>query len=1447
MPLNGKLTKAEVTALENSYLSYEGVLGPNQLLYDLDELLLTRGNGQGLKLYDKLLDDAHIYAVMRKLAGAIASREWTVTPGSDKRLEKKAADIVREQLLNLNTKDINPTEENHTSVKGFDALTTAFVMGGVLNGRHFGEVMWATEGNRTIAVEVRSRDPRQFAFAKGNYGYVLRHLTKENSWSGVEVPLKKILAWSHGGLDGNPYGRAMGRVLFWPNFFKKNGIRFWLKFVERFAAPKPTGRYPRGATPQQVAELRAALAAFANETEIAIPEGMLIEYLEAASSGTIDTYQSLCAFMDAQISRAVLGETGTTDQTGSGGSRARDQVGNEVRLEISKAIADSLSYSFNRLATWITDYNLPGAIPPKIWRVFDEQEDLNGRVNRDKTLFDLGYRINAETVTSTYGEGYDQAGGETEKPALISSLGVGGVQALTGLLTQAATGQLPRDNAIAALVSVFGIDEAAAGKMVPDAPEPATPQANPLDQLFGGQDGGNINGNVSGGTDGGNNSVGAGAAFSEDEGDRTLFAEPSQDTADRIVEKARPLIRGAIAPWLTTITNFVEQAQTLEEIRDGLVDLYPDLDGAAFAEAMGQAMLLSDLAGRDEVLGDDADVAFGEMLEAAIATGTIEFAASSGKKPNCNAAKSHFCQTANGRGSCVPLSKKCAVLPTGNQVPASGFVAPTSPATTSPAAAPPPAAKAKTTKAKKTAAAAPPATVPPVTPAVPATVGASPAAKAPAIAVQTNDFELKSKRDALVAKFGHSTIDDAEANTKKLLADSGVYMKVPNAEVMAFVLGDKFKTAHELGGRPGAPPPGDADDYLGARARVEKKVLGVARDIDGSDRPKYGYLGGKDLNGAEHLDVSGAYGNITVEFKPEVRDRATFTGADSFKSGIASKIDAPNAASLVSVTKRGIDQNLSQDHDTQLKKASNAKNLSELAEGLAPQGNTYLEAQIHGQLTPKDIKALHFRPTGYHDSPSPEVVKFAKDQGVDIYINGKLTPHDKIKPQLAPARIRDLSNAVTKGDVSKTEDLVARLETDLKTQQTKAPGKFGGADPMQNLLAQKAGFADKPKVVDSAEFDKLAASSHIVMYRGVNDGLGATGKAIQQQFMDGDYHSGHGVYGHGNYFAHGANTRNGIIQKGSGSDALDKQAKDVAIDYSTRGYTKGSSIIRTALSEDAKIATSAQVIQLQRTFAQKIDAEIEVRKKAALDHAPKLTPKAADVINKDVDAMNGSFTLSMSKERISKEYTGTFGRRDLTTATYVLDGKNKRPEFLGSALRKFGLTDTIDYQLTDPSGKPNVHLTDAPMELKKYMQEKYKDKIPVASRNNGLNWIKFDSADEMNAAIEESVKELIVIKKHGALGTRKAGDPTADGYKWSKNAGESLKRLKDEFGLSSSDKEEPVNARFAIAMGIDAVAVSSTTGKADERSQYINVLNRSKLIVDSKIYKPTEIKKVKRP
>lgn len=76
------------------------------------------------------------------------------------------------------------------------------------------------------------------------------------------------------------------------------------------------------------------------------------------------------------------------------------------------------------------------------------------------------------------------------------------------------------------------------------------------------------------------------------------------------------------------------------------------------------------------------DATFAELIEAAL-NGTLDFAAplfgkgskADHKRPNCNPVKSHFCQRPGGRGSCVPLSKKCKFKPTGQVKQAADFVA----------------------------------------------------------------------------------------------------------------------------------------------------------------------------------------------------------------------------------------------------------------------------------------------------------------------------------------------------------------------------------------------------------------------------------------------------------------------------------------------------------------------------------------------------------------------------------------------------------------------------------------------------------------------------------------------------------------------------------------------------------------------------------------------------
>ncbi len=354
------------------------------MLENLDDTLRTRGGAKGLKIYDELERDAHAYAVLQKRKLAVTARPWRVDPASDRRDDKKAAELVRGELQAL----------------GFDQLT-AGLLDATLKGFAVGEVLWALDGARVIAREVRMRDQRRFAFTED---LALRLLTRERSIEGERLPERKFIIHRFGAKDGSPYGLGLGHKLFWPVFFKRQDITFWLTFADKFGSPTAIGKYPTGTTPSEQDTLLSALKAISQDAGIIVPDGMLVELLEASRAGSIDTYEKLARYMDEQISECVLGETLTTN-IGQAGSRAASETHNDVREELARADADLLSDTLNAtLVRWIVDYNLPGAGYPTVYRVFEEPEDLAKRAAVDKALHEMGYEPESiEQINETYG------------------------------------------------------------------------------------------------------------------------------------------------------------------------------------------------------------------------------------------------------------------------------------------------------------------------------------------------------------------------------------------------------------------------------------------------------------------------------------------------------------------------------------------------------------------------------------------------------------------------------------------------------------------------------------------------------------------------------------------------------------------------------------------------------------------------------------------------------------------------------------------------------------------------------------------------------------------------------------------------------------------------------------------------------------------------------------
>ena len=376
---------------------------------ELDDTLLSRGQGKGLKLYDEIERDCTVYGDLQKRKLAVISRAWQVDPASEAPLDVQAADIVRAQLA---SESLN---FDHVCLNLLDAI---------LKGYSVGEVMWEYDGSEIVVAEIMPRDQRRFLFGDD---YQLRMRTLQSMIPGDALPERKFIVHTFGAKDGSPYGLGLGTRLFWPSFFKRKGISFWLTFLDKFASPTPKGTYPNGTTASDQAKLLQALDALSQSAGVIIPQGMVIELMQAASRGEAG-YENLCRYMDEQITHAILGESPISK--GSGGQAASAAITrNEVRLELVQADSDLLSATLNStLVKWISEFNVPGATSPRVWRKVEAQKDLGAVATRDLNICNMGYKPTLDYITKTYGEGWVEAPPATVKGPADYQGGPGGLK-----------------------------------------------------------------------------------------------------------------------------------------------------------------------------------------------------------------------------------------------------------------------------------------------------------------------------------------------------------------------------------------------------------------------------------------------------------------------------------------------------------------------------------------------------------------------------------------------------------------------------------------------------------------------------------------------------------------------------------------------------------------------------------------------------------------------------------------------------------------------------------------------------------------------------------------------------------------------------------------------------------------------------------------------------------
>lgn len=348
-------------------------------------------------VYDRILMDDQVFSTFQQRRLAVVSYNWHVLPGDDSDPRSvEAADRFSKTIDRL----------------GWDRITDKMLYA-TFYGHSVAEVMWGPGPDNLLDFRaVRVRHARRFRF---NDKAELRLLTR-TAPMGEQLPPRKFWTVTCGGSnDDELYGRGLAEWLYWPTLFKKNGLRFWNTFLDKFGSPTAVGKYRPGTPRTEINKLLGALQAMATDSGIVVPEGVAIELLEAARSGTAD-YHTLCRYMDAAIAKIILSQTMTTD---NGSSRSQAEVHAGVKLEVVKSDADLLSDSFNEgPARWWTDINYGTDVAsPRLMREVEEESDTKAEAETDKVLYELGWERDDESFHDNYGEGYRRRETPDAKPA----------------------------------------------------------------------------------------------------------------------------------------------------------------------------------------------------------------------------------------------------------------------------------------------------------------------------------------------------------------------------------------------------------------------------------------------------------------------------------------------------------------------------------------------------------------------------------------------------------------------------------------------------------------------------------------------------------------------------------------------------------------------------------------------------------------------------------------------------------------------------------------------------------------------------------------------------------------------------------------------------------------------------------------------------------------------
>lgn len=327
--------------------------------------------------------DLHYAGVLATRKRSVAQLEISIDPAGEDAASIEHADMVRAWLQRDELQD-----------ELFDILDA------VGKGFSVTEIVWDSSEGQWQPARLEARPQSWFDFKREDG----RTLMLRDQGGLVPLAPYKFIVPTMRAKSGLPIRSGIARLACWAVMLKAFTQRDWSIFVQTYGQPVRLGRYGPEASTRDRDVLWQAVANIAQDCAAIIPKSMEIEFVRAeAASENSKLYSDRADWIDRQMSKAVIGQTATTDAIAGG--HAVGQEHRQVQEDIERADARVISAVLNRdlVRPWVDLEYGPQQTYPRLRVGRVETVDVPKVVDAVTKLVPLGLKVEAAQMYDLIG------------------------------------------------------------------------------------------------------------------------------------------------------------------------------------------------------------------------------------------------------------------------------------------------------------------------------------------------------------------------------------------------------------------------------------------------------------------------------------------------------------------------------------------------------------------------------------------------------------------------------------------------------------------------------------------------------------------------------------------------------------------------------------------------------------------------------------------------------------------------------------------------------------------------------------------------------------------------------------------------------------------------------------------------------------------------------------